>query len=707
MERKAAKNDSKPTAADVRSGDSRLRRVAWWALVGCVAFVPLTLVNLGVVGIDHVPLMSDPFSLGKLIALRVLTLLCLAAWAADLLINGGRVRWTRVEWVLLAFLGWATIATVTSIHPWTALLGKYHRDEGLLSFFNYALVYFLAMQLVEDSKRAARLGQALFASSLVVAGYGTIQYFGLDPVPWNVDFGAQRAFSTYGNPDILGGFLMFSLPVALSLALAERDARLRAVYFAGFFLNLFTLLVSFTRGAWVGGLIGLIVFGVIAWRNGARLTKVDLVSTGVAGLAVAAVLAAQRLPGSQADFEITEFGASRLTADVGGVHARLMIWGAAVKAIRDRPLVGFGPDTFRYVFPLRKPAEYVQRVSDNVADSPHSYPLQVAAGSGVVGALLLYAVFALVAVRSAPIVFARGGHPNRLVLGGFWAGCTGYLANSMFGLSIPGATFLLWVAMGILAAPTSRVVRVSASRWSTVAAAAVASVSLAGVLAQVPIAAADHAYVKASASSGGPEAIEAAERAIRLNPYNQAYREQLGLNHLNEALRYANAAAQAREQGADVAPLLDEVGVHLEAGERAIRDAIEFVPADYANYQYLAALYNLKGDLDDDPDSYREAIETARAGIALDPYAVAIRIELAYGLHALGDTQLAEDELRESLTIRPGHDVLSLRLASLLEEQGRVAEAIKVLREADEAEPGTQAIQDALERLESGQGRSE
>jgi NADH-quinone oxidoreductase subunit H len=51
---------------------------------------------------------------------------------------------------------------------------------------------------------------------VIVAGYGLLQFAGLEFVQWGtLPFETNRAFSTYGNPDLLGGFLIFG---ALSTA---------------------------------------------------------------------------------------------------------------------------------------------------------------------------------------------------------------------------------------------------------------------------------------------------------------------------------------------------------------------------------------------------------------------------------------------------------------------------------------------------------
>ena len=116
------------------------------------------------------------------------------------------------------------MTSVTSIHPLTALFGKYRRFEGFISFLNYGVIFFLVLQLADNMRRTRALAKTLFWSGTLVSLYGVMQFLAIDPIKWgDLPFEAQRAFSTYGNPDLLGGFLVFPLAISLVLALSEED----------------------------------------------------------------------------------------------------------------------------------------------------------------------------------------------------------------------------------------------------------------------------------------------------------------------------------------------------------------------------------------------------------------------------------------------------------------------------------------------------
>ena len=682
-------------------GMSVARRIAWWTLLAMVFLVPVAMSNFTFIGIDT-PFTYDQFDIVKVSLQRLLGLIALGAWAWDLLRRGGKIRRTPVDWLILAFLVWVAITTITSIHWPTALFGKPRRYEGLLSFVNYAVVYFLALQFADRAARVRALARSLFFSSVVVAGYGVLQFIGWDPVRWGtLPFEANRAFSTYGNPDLLGGFLIISVTVALGLALAEKNLVWRLGYWAGFGLNGLALIVAFTRGAWIGGALGLALVGVIAWRHHARMRRLDLIPAGVSATLGAGII----WRSFSNPNEVLNFGkrlASIFQFSGGSGQTRAEIWQAAVAAVKERPILGWGADTFRLVFPKFKPVEYVRDAGGtSVADNAHNYPLQLAAGVGIPGMLMMYGIFVWAGVRSFGTVFRRTDDPTRIVLGAFWAAAAGYLVQRLFGLSVTGTTFLLWVALGVVLAPTARIVEVKAPKWGTAAAAAILAVAALGIGYQSLLLFADHVYLGAFSSTVATDRTEAARRAARLNALNGAYRAQVGLAYVTEVQGYLQAGGAAEKAGEDTSPYEAAVRSSFAAAEIAFKDAIAFQPDEYDNYVALANLYNLGGEALD-KRFYDSAIAVARQGLEVEPYGTAIRVQLARALLNTGKTAEGIRELEYSVSIDPTGGDAALLLAQVYANQGKTAEAIAVLKSVEAIAPGQPGIAEAITKLEQG-----
>jgi putative inorganic carbon (HCO3(-)) transporter len=684
------------------SGRGLARRTAWWSLLAMVFLVPLVMSDFAVPGLADRLAFSE-LQLVKLSLILILALVTLAAWATDLLRHGGHIRRTPVDWLILAWLLWVGATTVTSVHWPTAFLGAQGRYEGLVTFVVYALVYFLALQFADEEGRVLRLAKTLFWSSMIVAVYGLLQYAGVvslpEDLPWNE---TSRAFSTYGNPNMLGGFLIFPVTVALGLALQESRVAWRLVYWVGFGLNGLALLVTFTRGAWIGGAVSLILLGLIAWRQRTKMARVDWAPAGVFGAAGIALLVRSLFSAG----EVTNFAkriASIFDFGSGSGQTRTEIWQAAARAIKDRPLFGWGPDTFGLIFPKFKPAEYVRDAGGaSGSDNAHDYPLHLASGLGILGPVLFYALWVWAGIRSWKIVFGRPGNSARLLVGAFWAAAAGYLLHLVFGISVPGSTFLLWIALAVVLAPTARSVPVPARRLGTVTAVSIALLAALGIAGQGVVLAADRAYTLASEDFSQhtlSERSAAADQAVRLNPLVPRYRSTVGALAWERMAAEAAALAHALEQGEDPAPYRAALAQSLAGAVSAYEDAIAFTPYDYANYVNLAVVYNFAG-AKLDPKDYLNAIDAAERGLRLAPLGTDAREQLAEALVATGQTDEAMETLRYCVQLDPADGSAALALAKLYQERGRAGEALALLSSVEARAPGQPGVAAMIKALQ-------
>ena len=697
---------ARKVAAEPRDDMSLARKIAWWSLLAMVFAVPVVMSNmtwLARLGFaSTLPLTYDQFDILKVFFQRVLTLVALGAWSWDILTKGGKIRRTPVDWLILAFLVWVTITTITSIHPATAFFGKYRRFEGLLSFINYAVIYFLVLQFADRPSRVKALAQSLFWSSIVVAGYGILQRVGMDPIQWGqLPFETFRPFSTYGNPDLLGGYLMFSLPVALGLALAEEKLWMRLVYWVGFGMNVFVCIVAFTRGAWLGGMFGVAVMIVIAWRHSAKMTWIDWLPVGVTSLfGISAIIRSLSNPNEIMNF--SKRFASIWEFDSGSGQTRTQIWQAALAAIKARPVFGFGADTFRLVFPTYKPVEYVGAAGYlSVADNVHNYPLQLATGIGIPGVLMMYGVFAWAAVRSFGTVFGKTDDTKRILVGAFWAACAGYILQLMTGLSVTGNTFLLWTAVAVVLAPTASVVEVKMPSWGTIVAAVALVLIAVGISYQFVILAADKAYLVARIGTTGPARTAAARKAVRLNPFNDMYRAEVGLALTDEVFDSYSAAQAAGSSGQDTRQPMAAMQQKFQEAEAALLETIAFVPAEYDNYVFLSNLYNVAGQMIN-PSYYDKAVAIADKGKAVEQFGPAIRVQRARALVSLGRLEEAREDMEFAVKMDPVFPEATLLLASIYENLGRPDAALALLTNyKTTVNGGVTTINDALKALEA------
>lgn len=686
--------------APVTAGMSTAQRVAWIGLHVVVFTVPLAIGNWTWLPGVTMPFTFDQFDIVKVFMQRGITLVIFAAWAWHILLNGGTVRRTKVDYLILAVLGWIALSTVFSVHPPTALFGKYRRFEGLISFVNYATLYFLAVQFLDRLSRIRSLSRTLFFSGTLVSLYGVMQYLGIDPLTWGrLPFEPNQAFSTYGNPNLLGGFLVMMLPIALGLALTEKDYRWRIAYWSGFLLTVVCWIVAFTRGAWIGGAVALLILAVAAWRLRTKLTKVDWSFAG--GAAVLSALVVMRsLSSTSVVRNVWTRLVSILEFGEGSALTRFQIWDAAWRATLDRPILGFGPDTFRLIFPGYKPVEYVAAAGHvSVADNAHNYFLQLTSGIGIPGMFLLYGLFITVAVLSFKTAFVRadGDTDNsRLILSAFWAAAAGYVVHLTFGLSVTGSTFLLWIVMAALMAPGARKVNVEAPSWGMPVAWVVMALVVVLSVGNLVYITADNAYLGSRLGTTYQQQIDSAERAVRLNPYNDMYRAQVGVLHADAFRALLQQAQTEQQSGGDVQATLEQAESVFSLAEASLLDTIGFVPMEYDNYLFITNLYNLAGE-SLSSDYYEDASRWARRGIEVSEFGPGIRFQYAIALDRLGQSVAAKEELLFAIEMDPRFLEPRILLADILLRRDDVAGALEQLEQARAIEPGFPGIDDLIE----------
>ncbi len=696
----AAKTGATGAGPDVMSP---AQTIAWWCIHGLVLIVPLIMSNWTWLGFS-LPLTYDQFDIIKVFVQRGLTLIALGAWSWHMLTKGGRLRRTKIDYVVLALLAWVLLTSILSIQPSIAFFGKYRRFEGFISFVNYAAIFFMVTQFADRASRIRSLARTLFFGGTLVSLYGMMQYIGIDPVKWgNLPFEANRAFSTYGNPDLLGGYLVFPLAISLALALSEENIKWRATYWMGFLITVACWIIAFTRGAWIGGTLAIILIIIVAVRHRIKLNVVDYSFVGAIG-AVATGLVIVSLSAASQVMNVVARVVSIFDFGDASAASRFRIWQAAIDAIKDRPVFGFGADTFRLIFPQYKSIEYVQQVGYlSVADNVHNYPLQIASALGIPGFLLLYGTFAAAAWFSAPLVFRKHEGAERMVLAGFWAAAAGYLAHLMFGISVTGSSFLLWVAMAVVLSPLAKSVEIRAPRWGTPV--AVTCLVLVAVLSvgNVVYITADNHYLKARVYSQGAARVAEIERAIALNPYNDMYRTELGVAHVDITVSLVTQGRELSAQGQNTDALKQQALVSFTKAEAALKEAIAFVPWEYDNYVFLANLYNLGADFLD-PAYGEKAIAIAERGVEVEEYGPAIRFQLARALQRAGRTDEALEHIEFAVEMDPKYAEAVLLMANLYKETGRIEKAREayelVLRRRPDY-PGVQAELDALESSSS------
>lgn len=197
------------------------------------------------------------------------TMVCAAV--ALVAIFGWLVRWRSggigsgaLPKLVLAFLVITFIYAITSV----AARGSI---QVWMIYAAFISMFFVMMKTVDSEKRMFWVATIFAVGGLLVSIYGILQYttgFGANLGHAWIDEemfagGAFRAYSTFGNPNVLGTYLVLVIPITVGLLWHRLQEKkwMSAVFFAGC-VGAMMLAMIFTqsRGCWLALMISALVF---------------------------------------------------------------------------------------------------------------------------------------------------------------------------------------------------------------------------------------------------------------------------------------------------------------------------------------------------------------------------------------------------------------------------------------------------------------
>lgn len=288
------------------------------AIVLVVAVLPLG--NLGVVGALQLVDIAAIFAIGLVIVARV---------------NDGAspLPWSPALWWLVGLFAATLVASPTSISP----EATFTQEVQLLTGILVACATFGACR---DWGQVRSITIAMLVLGIIAAIVALNS--GAELRVRAGGAGADnRATGIFTQPNQLGLFAGMMLLLAVGIAAGERRRGIRILALAAVTGSLAALLLSLSRGAWIGALLGCAAFAILVPDVRRRL---------LAGMLPVVLLAIVFGAAQPDNVQLRAFSERAATLSSGGSGSaydnRPVIWREALRQIRERPLQGFGPGSF-------------------------------------------------------------------------------------------------------------------------------------------------------------------------------------------------------------------------------------------------------------------------------------------------------------------------------------------------------------------------
>jgi O-antigen ligase len=378
---------------------------------------------------------------GFVMALAILVIFFLA--------RSPRYPWAkpRALWLWVLFL-------MLSIFP--AIRGATNLSDATLYYpniiFGALIIFWLGTVIARDSASIRFLFKILAAFGTVIAIHTIIQEVtgvAIFSTSFHETFlanvsnyqlggsSAHRVGSFFTDPDYNGTFFSMMLFIPLGLFVESSTFLEKALYLAEMFLMLSALLFTYSGGAWIGTLAGLLTYIIFVGRVRYRLLLPLYILIALTAMV---------------EFFPAQFNLLlQHTTAPNELSLRVGIWQTAIQVINAFPLTGVGLGHYIYLIradPYRVLAQYVP------IDHPHNSYLEFGAMAGL-PVLLVFVALLLFTLRLAFSEWKRADVQIRSLIGAGIAAVIGLSISSMStnGWTLPPLAAIGWLILGTITSP--------------------------------------------------------------------------------------------------------------------------------------------------------------------------------------------------------------------------------------------------------------
>lgn len=307
-----------------------------------------------------------------------------------------------VTLALIFTLLWTLFTTFTSELPIVSL--KY-----LISKLWFVVPFYFIFSKLIRSNKDIRLFSWLYIIPLILVIIYTTVHHGM----WGFERKAGHWVMSpfYNDHTAYGMILAFYLPISASLIFSKEYSKSAKLYaLTATAIIAFALFMSYSRAAWLSLIAGIGVFVLIYFKI--KLRYVFLTFIGILALFFAfqnQILdrLSKNDQDSSANFMEHVSSASNIATDASNLE-RINRWACAIRLFEERPVVGWGPGTYQFVYAPMQRAKEKTIISTDFGDggNAHSEYLGPLAEMGVLG-MLSFIVLAISIIATGVRVYKR------------------------------------------------------------------------------------------------------------------------------------------------------------------------------------------------------------------------------------------------------------------------------------------------------------
>ena len=635
------------------------------------------IVKIGLLAVPVLPLVITkslyfPFITGRNFIFRIIVEIVFVLWVWLMMKDVSyRPRSSIILYSAIAWIGILFLSTIFSVSPYKSFWSGFERMEGFWGYWHY-FIYFLVLISVfrKDRDWVTFFGVSL-VTSLIVSFYSVAQMLGLA----DIHQGDDRIDATMGNATYLAIYIVFHIFLLAWLFFKSegKNLFLRMGLLVLILFEFFIVYKTATRGAILGLIAGLFVGSIINAIYSKGLTrKLALGGLGAIIFLVIGFITVKDTSFVKSSDVLTRFAS--ISFNETTTQSRFIIWDMAYQAWKEKPILGWGPENFVYVFSKYYKSELWRQ--EPWFDRAHNVFLDWLTATGIVGLVTYLAMFA-----SAVLVLWKLFRSNKItpkIATVFLGMLIAYFVHNIFVFD-NFTSYMIFFA--VLAYLHWLYVRDNVISNSSLEATAVPVVARSVIITITAI------VVIFSLYSFNVKPILAAKSIIdslQLVTYSQdgsrVRNLDMGIDILKKGLNYNTFGTQEiREQltlysekiNQDPVTSAEDKEKITELALEQMKIQAEKFPYDVRALAFLSTLYGTSGD-------YANSILTAKKGLEVSPKRQQFYFLLAEAYFKAGEEDLALETLKTVYEIDPEYPdaVTNYAVIAIFAGKPEVAESL-------------------------------
>lgn len=403
-----------------------LANILRWGLISLAFVLPFVVT----------PSTIYPFVFGKTLFFQSVTEILLALFIILLLLAPEyRPRWDLFTGLVLSYFGIMILTSFLGVDFYRSLWGTEERGLGLFTQLHFVVFFVMLRSLFREECDRERLLFFTIISGILLSAIALLRLKGI--LIFDVDLGL-RLSSTLANPIFFASVLLIYFVFAVYLAAKKKGIMARGFYglsAIGFFLMLIS---TQTRGAVLALGVGAIFFIISSSLNSSSKIARSILAALLVLLAIFISVFwlnresqfVQHIPILNRFSNLTDTTAS----------TRVLAWKVALKAWKEHPLLGWGPENFHIAFnKYYNPRLLEFSYYETWWDRPHNMVLEVLLHTGLIGLIVYLSIF----VYAIAWLIKRRTIFDRILATGFLI----YFTQNLFVFDTPSSLSLFMIML--------------------------------------------------------------------------------------------------------------------------------------------------------------------------------------------------------------------------------------------------------------------